>query len=378
LLVSGAALLVQTLRNLQRTTLGFDPRDRFAITVETRRTAYDTQGMTAQRTDEMLRRVRAIPGVLDAAFASLVPVYGGRGVSDLVTVRGTTPLAAGAQTDFTGVSPGYFTALGIPLLAGRDIGPMTGVLGPTRDVVVNEQFAKTFFPDRNPIGQTFNDGDEGDTVSTQDRVVGVVGNTKTTELRSPAAPMFYVPIADGDWPYLVLVVRSAAGVAGASSAITRAIAAVAPGINQGDPTPIASSIETALARERMSAALATLFGAIALCLVAVGLYGVILYQVAERTTEIGIRMALGAGSRKVIALVLRQSLSVVAAGLIVGLPLSLLAGRAVASQLYGVTPYSMWALATAATSLVAIAAAATLIPARRAARIDPLTALRAD
>jgi ABC-type antimicrobial peptide transport system permease subunit len=138
------------------------------------------------------------------------------------------------------------------------------------------------------------------------------------------------------------------------------------------------SVRGALARERMSATLAALFGTMALLLVAVGLYGVMLYQVAERTTEIGIRMALGARPESVVRLVLRDSFIVAAAGVVVGLPLALLAGRAVASQLYGVAPYSMGALAVASACLVAVTLVASLVPVWRAVRIDPLTALRAE
>ena len=381
LLVTGAMLLVQTLRNLQRTDLGFDPTQRLALSVETRRTSYEKQGMTVQMADEMLRRVRAIPGVRSAAFASLVPIYGGRTTFDNVTVRGEQPLAdADAETWFTAVSPGYFASLGIPLLAGRDIEPSTAPAGhiTSRDVVVNDQFAKKFFGNRNPIGQAFEDRDEGDTLATENRVIGVVGGAKMIGLRAPPRPMYFVPVTDHDWPYLVLVIRPYAGAVAVGAAAARAIAAVAPGIAQGEPTLISASIDDALSRERISAALATLFGVIALSLVAVGLYGVMLYQVAERTAEIGIRMALGAHAWSVVTLILRQSLTIVAIGLVAGFPLAILAGRAVTSQLYGVAPYSAWALAVAGGSLVAVAIAASLVPVRRAISVDPLTALRSQ
>jgi len=381
LLVSGAMLLVETLRNLQQTDLGFDPTRRLAINVETRRTSYEKQGMTVQMTDEMLRRVRGIPGVRSAAFGSIVPIYGGRTSYDIVTVRGEQPLADGdADTWFAAVTPDYFTSLGIPLLAGRDIGRSTAPAGhiTSREVVVNDQFAKKFFSNRNPIGQVFEDHDEGDTLVTENRVIGVVGGVKMIGLRAPARPMYFVPVTDHDWPYLVLVVRPYANAVAVGSAAERAIASVAPGIAQGEPTLIAASIDDALTRERISAALATLFGVIALSLVAVGLYGVMLYQVAERTAEIGIRMALGAHASSVVALVLRQSLTIVAIGLVTGFPLAILAGRAVTSQLYGVAPYSAWALAVAGGSLVAVAIAASLVPVRRAVAVDPLTALRAQ
>jgi hypothetical protein len=279
---------------------------------------------------------------------------------------------------FVGVTPDYFESLGIPLLAGRDIGPPVARLAhdAVRDVVVNDLFVKKFFGARNPVGQVFRDADEGDTTFTQNRIIGVVAAAKFADARSPARPMYFVPINDGDWPFLVLVMRTTGDATIAASA-GRTISAVAPGIGRGEPTSLAASIDAALARERIAATLASLFGVIALSLVAVGLYGVMLYQVAARTTEIGIRVALGARPRAVVGLVLKQSLAIVGIGLAAGVPLALLAGRAVSSQLYGVQPYSMFALGIATVALFGVAVAACLIPARRAARVDPLAALRA-
>jgi predicted permease len=379
LLVSGAMLLVQTLRNLQAADLGFDPAGRMAITVETRRTAYERNGMTAAMTGEMLRRVQVIPGVRSAAFGSIVPVYGGRGSRDNVSVRGSGPPPDGDPTaSFAGVTPGYFASLGIPLLAGRDVDPPVALATTerSRSVVVNDRFAAKFFPGRDPLGQQFEDSDEGDSLVTENHVIGVVRSARFGALRDPPAPMYFVSVADHDWPFLVLVTTPAHETPDVGRDIARVIAAVAPGISQGDPSFLVSSIDAALARERVSAALAALFGVIALALVAVGLYGVMLYQVAERTPEIGIRLALGADAPRVMALVLRQSLGIVGVGVAGGLPLAILVGRAVASQLYGVEPYSVVALSLAATTLVVVGIAASFVPVRRALSVDPLTALR--
>jgi ABC-type antimicrobial peptide transport system permease subunit len=190
--------------------------------------------------------------------------------------------------------------------------------------------------------------------------------------------MYFVPINDGDWPFLVLVLRTSGDGTAIAASAGRAISAVAPGIGRGDATSLSASIDAALTRERIAATLATLFGAIGLSLVAVGLYGVMLYQVTERTREIGIRVALGARPGAVVGLVLRQSLAIISVGLVAGVPLALLAGRAVSSQLYGIAPYSLWALAVAAFGLLAVGIVACLVPTHRAMRIDPLTALRAS
>jgi ABC-type antimicrobial peptide transport system permease subunit len=176
----------------------------------------------------------------------------------------------------------------------------------------------------------------------------------------------------------VLVVRPTTAASVIGPAISRVIADVAPGIAQGDPSLLSSAVDDALSRERLTAELASIFGLIALSLVAVGLYGVMLYLVAQRTTEIGIRIALGAQSASVVRMVLRESLAMVAVGLAAGLPLSILAGHAVASQLYGVSAFNVRGFVVAATSLVLVAMAATLVPVRRAVGVNPLTALRAE
>jgi len=381
LLVSGAAMLVETLRNLEKTDAGFDPVGRFAVTAETRRTSYEKQLMTAVMATEMLSRVRAIPGVQSAGFGSLVPVYGGRGTSDIVTVRGADPLPTDdATTGFVGVTPGYFASLGMRLVAGRDIDSPVAQIpsAAARNVVVNERFVKQFFANRDPIGQTFQDHDDGDTTYTENRIVGVVADAKYRTLRAPPTPMYFTQVIDHQWPFLVLVVRPVRGGQSIGVDVSRALRQVAPGISVGEPTMLSSSIDDALIRERMAAALASLFGTIALSLVAVGLYGVMLYQVTERTTEFGIRMALGAQGTSVVGLVLRQSLGIVVAGVVVGTPLAIFAGRAVASQLYGVSPYDPSALTIAAVSLVFVAIVASLVPVRRAVSVDPIRALRAD
>jgi predicted permease len=382
LLVSGAALLTQTLHNLREADLGFDPDRRLVFSVDTRRTPYAQQGMTAELANEMLRAVRALPGVTAAGFASEVPIFGGRGSSDDVTLPGAPESSHGdASTDFVGVTPDFFAALGIPIRRGNDIAPPTSAglgIPVDRDVVVNESFAHKFFPNMNALGRVFHDADEGDSAFTADRIVGIVSDTKFTNPRQAARPMYFVRVLDHDWPYLVLVVHTPQPVERIGASIARALAGIAPGISVDGPSLLAASVDQSLVRERLAATLGMIFGTIALCLVAVGLYGVLLYQVTQRTREIGIRMALGAQPSAVLAMVLRQSLSIVAVGLAAGLPLALLAGRGVSSQLYGVGPYDLRTLLAVAGTLMAVAVAASLVPARRAVGIDPLQSLRAD
>jgi predicted permease len=378
-LVCGAALLVQTLRQLQDAKLGFDPAERLVLSVETRHTPYERQGMTVPLANEMLRRIGELPGVRSAAFASLMPIAGGRGAYDNVTTTGDRPREDGsAQAWFVGVTPGYFSTLGMTIIEGRDLTANATLTRGAREVLVNERFARKYFADRDPVGQSFRDADDGDSTATTDRIVGVVADAKYMSVRAAPEPMYFVPVTDGSWPFLILVTRLTGTTGAIGGNILRSVVAVAPGIAARDPQSLASAVDDALSRERLAARLATLFGAVALALVAIGLYGVLLYRVAERTREIGIRMALGADARGVVGLVLRQSLRVVALGAMVGVPLALLAGRAVSSQLYGVAPYSPGVLGITLGVVLLTAAVATVLPVRRAIRVDPLTALRGE
>ena len=379
LLVTGAMLLVQTFRNLERIDPGFTAAGVQAMSVETRHTVYQRTGMTAAIANDILRRVRALPGVRSAGFGSLLPVYGGRRSYDNVTVPGAAPLSA-SQVDFAAVTPGYFASLGIALRDGRDVPAPVGAATTTaaRDVVVNEAFAHRFFSGRDVVGRIFTDADDGDSTAVTDRIVGVVGDARFRDVREQARPMYFVPVADGEWPFLVLAVQPDHDGATFDRPVARIIADVAPGIGQDNLELLSTAVAETLVRERIAAVLATLFGVVALALVAVGLYGVMLYQVTARTREIGIRMALGAGARLVFALVVRESLAVVGVGVAIGIPLAVLAGRAVASQLYGISPYSFPALGVSGAALIAVAIAACIVPMRRAVRIDPLISLRAE
>lgn len=378
-LVCGAALLVQTLRQLQDAALGFEPAERLVLSVETRHTPYEHQGMTVQLANEMLRRVRELPGVRAAAFGSLMPIAGGRGSYDNVTTTGGMPPDDGsARAWFVGVTPGYCPALGMPIIEGRDLTAASSLTSATREVLVNERFARKFFAGRDPLGESFRDASDGDTTAITDRIVGIVGDAKFMSVRAEPEPMYFIPVTDGRWPFLLLVTRFTGPAQSLGNNLLRSAVAVAPGIAARHPQLLSTAVDDALSRERFAARLASLFGAVALGLVAVGLYGVLLYRVAERTREIGIRIALGADARGVVGLVLRQSLRVVAIGAAVGVPLALLAGRAVSSQLYGVAPYSVGVLTATLGIVGATAAVATIVPVRRAIRVNPLTALRAE
>jgi ABC-type lipoprotein release transport system permease subunit len=211
------------------------------------------------------------------------------------------------------------------------------------------------------------------------QIVGIAGDARYRDVRAPASPMVYLPLTQAHHQEVTtLVLRMAGDPTAAAAPLRQAIVAAAPGIQIRSVGTMANAMSEALARERFTAVLASVFGAIALALAVIGLYGIVSYNVAQRTSEIGIRIALGAERSRVIWSVLRHSLGLVAVGVMIGLPLAFIAGRAIASQLWGVGAHDPSLLIGSIVLLAVAAGAASLLPALRAARLDPLIALRAD
>ena len=380
LLVSAAGLLVQTLRNLQRAELGFDGHNLMFALVETRGTVYERSGIVPLHED-LVARVRRIPGVTSVAMVSYAPLFGGRNWSTRVTVPGYIEAPDEDMSMLLNLTtPGYLAAMGIPQRSGRDF---TDSDSPTseRVAIVNERFAQRYLSGR-AVGAVIR------AAGFDLRIVGVAADAKYLDLRADADPMVYLPVrqalfppapnAPVRWPFLNLVVRTEGAPLASVKQIQTAIEASAPGIAYRNSQDVREVMNAVLTRERMAAGLAGLFAALALGLAAIGLYGVMAYYVAGRRAEIGTRMALGAGRAAVVWLVLRQSLLMLIGGFAVGVPLALIASRAIATQLYGVTPFDVVTLAGAMLTLSLVGAVATLMPARRATRLDPLTVLRAS
>ena len=374
LLVSAGGLLVQTLRNLRESDPGFAARGRLLVPMETRGTPHEASGLVPLQAD-LLAAVRAVPGVRSAALASAVPIQGGRIWVSKVQAPGlTTQPDEDTSAKLISVTPGYFRAMGIDLTAGRDFNELdSGTSEPV--AIVSDAFARSYFAGRDPIGEVFQYRPDGPLV----RIVGVTAEAVFLDLRAPAGPLAYLPLTQtGSWPNLVTVVDIPGDAAALATAARNAILEAAPGVWIRRIMTMEESINESLARERLVAALASLFGILALCLAAVGLYGVMAYHVNGRTAEIGTRMALGAQARGVLWLVLRHSIVMLTLGFLAGLPLALAAGRLLQAQLFGVAPWDPTALAFAVLSLSAVGVIAVVTPAWRALRVDPLIALRAD
>jgi predicted permease len=276
---------------------------------------------------------------------------------------------------FVGATPGFFTTLGIDFVAGREFTARDTAESPGV-AIVNTPFAAAHFPHQNPVGRRLTGMVNG--VRRELEIVGVVGSVNADTLRGAPRPTVYVAYAQltGAASTNVLV-RASGSLTQISAALKRTLQPLAP-VTPLDVLPLSEQVRASIARERLMAALAAAFGALALGLAALGIYGVLAYGVACRTREIGIRMALGARPRRVVGLILYSALVPVTAGLAIGAPAAWAAGRAVQSMLFGLKPTDAVAIAGAVAVLIAVSHAAAWLPARRAARVDPLIALRSE
>jgi predicted permease len=380
LVVSAAGLLVRSLRNLRTLDAGFTRSNVLLFDVNTA-----TGGFTSQRRaafyPELARRLSALPGVESAALADRSPLDFSMQVRRLeVLGRAPTPSPEGVSA--VAVTPQYFQAFGVTLLRGRLLTEQDRE-GVPRVALVNQSMARGYFGNASPLGRFIIVGGRRDTVA----IVGVVSDVRHEQLREAAPPSVYTPLAqlgeafDGGDPVpmqLTAVLRTAGD--------PRSLARLVPGlVRQVNRDAVVEYVRTmdqqldaALVSERLLASLSSGFGLLALLLAAVGLYGVMSYGVARRAREIGIRMALGATRGIVLRRVLRESMLLAAAGVGIGLGAALLTTRVVAAFLFGLSPGDPATLATVAALLIATTLLAGLLPARRAARVDPMRVLHAE
>jgi putative ABC transport system permease protein len=375
-LVVAAGLFVRTFARLASVPLGFD-RDRvLLINVDTARARVDTQNRSLLY-HRLVVAVAAAPGVARAAGSLWTPAGGG-GSGLIVNARGRS-VDAERQVVANFVTPGWFATYGIPIRGGRDVEDSdTASARPV--VAVNETFARRFLPGRSAIGETL---DESHSPMLRNRtIVGVVGDAVYGSLRDAPPPTIYLPLAQSagvEPPGRTAVTISARSAAGSPAALARGAAAALTGIDRDLAfafRPLEDQVNASLAQERMVALLAGFFGALALLLAGLGLYGVTAYAVARRRTEIGIRMALGAQPAGVIRLVLSRVAILVGIGIVAGATASVWASRFVSALIFGIPPRDPMTLAAAAVVLAAVGASAGWLPAWRASRTDPARVLR--
>lgn len=372
LLVAGG-LLVQTLRNLQSIPIGF-PTDGLVVFGLSPHVESLPQGRAFYR--ELLSKLRALPGV---ESVTVMEERLGSWWSDNSDMRvdGKLPEVpnGGSRTVRSNVAgPDFFRTLGVPILAGRDFNDADTATSPHVGII-NEEFAKRFFPNENPLGRQIGTDDGRYTMT----VVGVVKNHKYRSIDEEPIPMAWyeyaqIPIIGKEQ----IELRVAGTPLAILPAAQKVVAQMDPNLPLLKPMEQRAQYEETISHQLLFARLAGFFALLAVVLVATGLYGTLAYRVNNRTVEIGVRMAVGARRGQVVWMVLRDSLVLTAIGTVIGIPFAALAGRALASSLYGVAPDSLAIMTTAVISIAIVALAASMIPARRAANVDPLTALRSE
>jgi predicted permease len=371
-LLVGALLFVQTLQNLSNLDAGFQQNDILISDID----LSHLQIPTAQRVafkQELLTRLRAVPGVTSIASTAIVPVSG-QGWNYNVNVKGSDVQRRIAN--FNRVSPQYFQTMGTSLLAGRDFLD-TDTASSHRVAIVNQMFAHDFFGGDNPIGRTFGVIQGGAKPDESYEVVGLVKNTKYSTLREEFTPIAFLSAAQDQDPDLEaqFAIRSDESLLEIASSVKTALAEINPAMVVNFRV-FKTTVREGLLRERLMATLSGFFGVLAAALAMIGLYGVISYMVIRRTNEIGVRMALGARPREILIMVLREAASLLGVGLAIGAVLSVLGAMVARGLLFGLRPTDPKTVLMAITTLAVVAMIASYFPARWAASVNPIAALR--
>jgi predicted permease len=387
-LLAGAGLLTRSLRNMEHQSFGFETDHRISIVINGPPASY-TEAQLDPLYRALQERLAAIPGVERAALALYTPYIDNWGELIVPEGHGMPQLDESSGSSWDRVSPGYLETMGQPILRGRSIREQD--TGSTRSVaVVSEAFAKRFFPNQDPVGKHF--GLDMPQYNTSFEIVGVVRDAKYRDPGGPPRPMFYASLAQHvnyDQPVMALIDHRSHYIGGAvlqlrgsalgmESLIRKAFSEVDPNLTIINVQPMQQQVDTDFDQQRAVAQMTGLFGLLALVLAAVGLYGVTAYTVERRTSEIGVRMALGANRSNVVRLVLRGAFRQVLIGLIIGIPISIACGHLIAAQLYQVKSWDPLVLAGAIAALGFCALIASVIPAQRAASINPVAALRTE
>jgi putative ABC transport system permease protein len=378
-LLAAAGLLLRNLWILRNTAPGFDTRNLLTVSLSLPKNRYAQFSERRRFFDDLLQRAEALPGVRSAALVADLPL--GNGSDSLlfhIPGRPDPPSERGYTANFNIVSPGYFRTMAIPVRAGREFTPRDAA-GAPGVAVINETAARRLWPGEDPVGKAIllpDDNGPGRLLT----VAGVAADVRQASLGTAPEPEIFLNSMQPapDWPWLTLVLRTAedpAQLAGAVKGLPRSI---------DRDVPIAAVLtldevlSASLAEPRVYTLLIGVFAALALTLSAVGLYGVVSYTVAQRTSEMGIRLALGAGRRSVVRLVLRQGLALALTGTAIGLAAALGVSRLLAHVLPAARPNDPLTLSAVAALLIGVALAAAYLPARRASRVDPTIALRTE
>jgi putative ABC transport system permease protein len=364
-------LFVRSLQKAQEVNPGFNPENVVLMGFNLGREGYsEPQGRNFHR--QVIERVRTVPGVLNATIARDRPFGGGFQRSVFIEGQEPPPGGRGVLVQTNNISTGFFDTLGIPLLHGRDFAETDNQQSP-RVMIINQAMASRFWPDQDPVGKRlklFGDQDFRE-------VVGIVGDSKYNSLTEPRRVFMYIPLAQEYVPQINLHVRTASDAKSLIAGLRNEVQQLDSSLPVGNAQTLSERVENSLGGERSQATLYGAGGILALVLAAVGLYGVMSYTVAQRTREIGIRMALGAGRGNVMGLVLKQGVTLVSVGIVLGLGVAFATTRVLlATLLFGVSAMDPLTFAATSAALIVVALLASYVPARRATKVDPIIALR--
>jgi predicted permease len=375
-LLLGAGLLVRSLVNLTGESVGFAREGVLLVNIDTRLSGYQSAELGSYYA-RLIERVSRVPGASAATVATYSPMSGSSR-TNTIAIQGYRP-APGQSMDVEtpSVGPGYAETLGLPVVAGRELTERDAAGAPLV-VVVNQAFARAYFGGRSPVGGRlgFDSDHDGDY-----EIVGLLGDARFHSVRDTPVPMVFFSILqmqDQSAFNSELEIRTAQDPAGLTAAVRAAVADVDSRVPIAGVTTLAAQFTDSLGRDALFARLVGVFSALALVLACIGLYGVVSQAVARRTNELGVRMALGADAGVILRMVLRDAAGLILLGLAIGVPAALLAARVIRSQLFGVGAADPLTLLVTCVLLAAVAIVAGLVPARRAARVDPLVALRAE
>jgi putative ABC transport system permease protein len=375
LLVS-AGLLIRSFHSLTTLDLGFDPDHVLTTQTMVDGPRYDSAGTVNAFYDGMLAEIGGAPGVEAAGAVMSIPTQGGTMSSAIVVEGSVADPNQPASIGYSMVRGDYFKAMGIPLLAGRAFGPADDPQGPPA-AILNATAAGKFFPRGDAVGRRVRIGPNPE--APWHTIVGVVGDVRNQGFEYPVEPQLYNNGRQQTWwRTLSLVVRTSGDPSSAVPIVRQAVKAADPGIAVRDFETLEQVVASSLAPRRFALGLASSFAGLALLLSAVGVYGVLAYSVTARTREFGVRLALGASSRNILGLVLRQGLVWSLVGLALGVVAALAAGRLLTGMLFGVTTADAPTYLAVAGSLLVVVVIACILPAMRAARVDPLTNIRSE
>ena len=374
LLLVGAGLLIKSFWRLQRVDPGFNPNNALTLSVTLPPRKYPEENQQGAFFQQLLEEVRTLPGVQAAGATNSMPLGGDYVLGFVIEGRPPLPPGAGQSTNYYAVSADYFKAMGIPLLRGR-VFTEQDTKNTTRVIVINETMAKRMFPNEDPIGKRIH-VTNGPTVFRE--IVGIVGDVKQYGLDQDTPLQTYEPYTQQPFSFMTLVVRAVSDPANLTPAIRNQVLSIDKEQPISGIRTLEQLVSTSIAEQQFSMLLLGVFASVALALAAVGIYGVLSYAAAQRTHEIGIRMALGARAGEVLKMVIGQGMGPALLGVALGLGAALALTQLIKRLLFGVAAADPMTYAVIALLLTLVALIACWIPARRAAKVDPMVALRCD